>query len=79
MVAEGIHQAMNFKDQSVENENVLNMVKNEDNSVQQQLTKMCDLIKTLQHQNVLPVLSIPPSPYPPHYYQPAANTTMQQQ
>eukprot|EP00957_Ditylum_brightwellii_P186056 14165563-Ditylum_brightwellii.AAC.1 len=55
------------------------MAQNEDSSVQQQLTKMHDLIKTLQQQNVPPVPSVTPSLYPPHYYQPAANAMMYQQ
>eukprot|EP00957_Ditylum_brightwellii_P001964 151166-Ditylum_brightwellii.AAC.1 len=57
------------------------MVQTEDNSVQQQLTEMCDLIKSMQHQSVTPAPSVTPSPspYPPQYYQPAANDMMQQQ
>eukprot|EP00957_Ditylum_brightwellii_P090463 6889266-Ditylum_brightwellii.AAC.1 len=75
MVAEGIQQTMNLKDQLVQNGNILNMVQNENNSVQQQLTKMRNLIKLLQQQSVTPS----PSPYPPQYYQPAANAMIQQQ
>eukprot|EP00957_Ditylum_brightwellii_P167623 12760387-Ditylum_brightwellii.AAC.1 len=67
MVAEGIQQAMNLKDQLVQNENVLNMVQNEENSVQQQLTKMHILIKSIHQQSVTPASSVTPSPYPPQY------------
>eukprot|EP00957_Ditylum_brightwellii_P181375 13816525-Ditylum_brightwellii.AAC.1 len=57
------------------------MVQNEDNSVQQQLTEMRDLIKSMQQQSVTPAPSVTPSPspYTPQYYQPAANAMMQQQ
>eukprot|EP00957_Ditylum_brightwellii_P031033 2351862-Ditylum_brightwellii.AAC.1 len=81
MVAEGIQQAMNLKDHSMQNENVLYMVQNENNSGQQQLTKMRDFIKTLQQQNVPPVPSVTtsPSPYPHQFHQPVANAVMQQQ
>eukprot|EP00957_Ditylum_brightwellii_P051953 3940965-Ditylum_brightwellii.AAC.1 len=81
MVAEGIQQAMNLKDQSGQNENVLNLVQNEDNSVQQQLTKMRNLMKPLQQQSVPPAPSVTPSPspYPPQCHKPADNAMMQQQ
>eukprot|EP00957_Ditylum_brightwellii_P009186 694965-Ditylum_brightwellii.AAC.1 len=57
------------------------MVQNEDNSVQQQLTEIGDLIQSMQQQSVAPAPSVTlsPSPYPPQYYQPAANAIMQQQ
>eukprot|EP00957_Ditylum_brightwellii_P023189 1750027-Ditylum_brightwellii.AAC.2 len=64
MVAEGIQQALTLKDQVAPKENVVNMVQDEDNSTQQQLTEMCNLIQAMQQQNIAPTLL----PYPLHPY-----------
>eukprot|EP00957_Ditylum_brightwellii_P165543 12603059-Ditylum_brightwellii.AAC.1 len=63
MVAAGIQQALTLKDQDIPKGNVVNMMQDEDNSVQQQHTQMCNIIQTMQQtQNAPPTLS----PYP-HY------------
>eukprot|EP00957_Ditylum_brightwellii_P119312 9102579-Ditylum_brightwellii.AAC.1 len=73
MVADGIQQALTLKDQGAPKENAINMIQDEDSSVQQQLTKMRNLLQTMQQQNVTHT----PSPCP--YYQPAVNAMSQQQ
>eukprot|EP00957_Ditylum_brightwellii_P038685 2924343-Ditylum_brightwellii.AAC.1 len=63
MVAKGIQQALTLKDQDIPKENVVNMMQDEDNSVQQQLTKMHNLIQIMQQQQ-----NVPPTPsLYPHY------------
>eukprot|EP00957_Ditylum_brightwellii_P109044 8318213-Ditylum_brightwellii.AAC.1 len=53
------------------------MVQDEDNSMQQQLTKMLNLTQAMQQQNVAPTPT--PSPYPLYpYYQPVAIAMSQQ-
>eukprot|EP00957_Ditylum_brightwellii_P180588 13756076-Ditylum_brightwellii.AAC.1 len=68
MVVKGIQQALTFKDQDTPKENVVNMIQDEDISVQQQLTKMHNLIQTIQQQQ-----TVPPTPSSYLHYQPAAN------
>eukprot|EP00957_Ditylum_brightwellii_P158111 12035126-Ditylum_brightwellii.AAC.1 len=66
MVAKGIQQATSMKDQFVQKENVINMVQDEENNAQQQLTEMHNLIQAMQQQSVAPSPSValPPSSYP---------------
>eukprot|EP00957_Ditylum_brightwellii_P187131 14252908-Ditylum_brightwellii.AAC.1 len=74
MVAKGIQQALTLKDQGTPKETVVNIIQDENNSVQQQLTKMRNLIQTMQQQQ-----NVPPTPSPYPHYQPAANAMPQQQ
>eukprot|EP00957_Ditylum_brightwellii_P035730 2708667-Ditylum_brightwellii.AAC.1 len=67
MVAEGTQQVLTSKDQDTPKENTVNMIQDEENSVQQQLTEIQDLVQTMQQQQNAPTT---PLPYP--HYQPAA-------